>query len=196
MPNYQAGKIYTLRSLSRPDLIYVGSTTQTLAKRLGGHRASFRYWKAGKGHYRTSHDVLEVGDEYIELVESYPCENKMLLTRREGEVMREMECVNKRIEGRTKKEWREEHKEYLREWQKKNFEDNKEARIKSNRDYYCDNKERISKRKKAYYDKHREWLAQKIECDCGAVISRNGKAGHVHTKKHQAWQQLYDFITS
>ena len=40
MPNYQSGKIYTIRCLSSPE-IYVGSTIQTLAVRMGGHRRSY-----------------------------------------------------------------------------------------------------------------------------------------------------------
>ena len=38
MPNYQNGKVYSIRSHSRPDLVYVGSTTQPLSKRFGGHK--------------------------------------------------------------------------------------------------------------------------------------------------------------
>ena len=41
--NYQNGKIYTIRSRSRPDLIYVGSTIQSLSTRFGEHKKTIKY---------------------------------------------------------------------------------------------------------------------------------------------------------
>ena len=38
MPDYNKGKIYTIRCRSDNTLIYVGSTTQPLAKRWGEHK--------------------------------------------------------------------------------------------------------------------------------------------------------------
>ena len=40
MPNYQNGKIYKITS---GDLIYIGSTTQSLAKRWGDHNKDLKY---------------------------------------------------------------------------------------------------------------------------------------------------------
>lgn len=40
MPDYSNGKIYTIRCYSNPNHIYVGSTTQPLSKRFGGHKCS------------------------------------------------------------------------------------------------------------------------------------------------------------
>ena len=46
MPDYSKGKIYTIICRNDPSLIYVGSTIQSLAKRLGGHRKdSIKYEK-------------------------------------------------------------------------------------------------------------------------------------------------------
>ena len=42
MPDYSKGKIYTIRNKNDPSLIYVGSTIQSLAKRLGEHRRHSR----------------------------------------------------------------------------------------------------------------------------------------------------------
>ena len=87
MPNYQNGKIYSIRSRSRPDLVYVGSTTQPLSKRLGEHKTPRKK--------TSSKQIIELGDAYIELIENYSCENKEELLKREGEIMRSMECLNK-----------------------------------------------------------------------------------------------------
>jgi hypothetical protein len=87
MPDYQQGKIYAIRSLSQPDLVYVGSTTQPLPKRFGVHKTP--------NNRSSSKQVINIGDAYIELIEMYPCDNVEQLRQREGEVMRSMDCVNK-----------------------------------------------------------------------------------------------------
>ena len=45
MPNFQNAKIYSIRS-HKTDEIYtmIGSTTQTLAQRIGKHRTNYRMW--------------------------------------------------------------------------------------------------------------------------------------------------------
>jgi len=107
MPNYNNGKIYCLRSHQTND-VYYGSTTQKkLAVRKGGHKADYKRWVAGKGHYKTSFELVKYDDCYIELVELYPCKCKGELERREGEIIRYNECINKSYCcGRTKKEMR------------------------------------------------------------------------------------------
>jgi len=87
MPDYQQGKIYSIRSVSRPDLVYVGSTVQPLSKRFGRHKTP--------ANHTTSKQVIDIGDAYIELIEMYPCDNIEQLRQREGEIMRSMDCVNK-----------------------------------------------------------------------------------------------------
>ena len=68
MRNYQNGKIYTVRSRSRPDLVYVGSTIQPLSVRMGMHRIP--------SNNLSSKQVVVIGDAYIELIELYPCSSK------------------------------------------------------------------------------------------------------------------------
>ncbi len=42
MPNYKNGKIYSVRCYNDDTLIYIGSTTQSLSKRWGDHKDSFK----------------------------------------------------------------------------------------------------------------------------------------------------------
>jgi len=97
MPNYQNGKIYSIRSHSRPDLVYVGSTCRRLSERFSKHKIA--------SNTASSKQIIELGDAYIELIENYACGSKEELNRREGELIRSMDCVNKRIEGRTPTEY-------------------------------------------------------------------------------------------
>jgi len=99
MPDYQKGKIYTIRCRKDPSLIYVGSTTQKLCDRMTTHRNI----KHGCSFYS---QVEDWNDWYIELYEDFPCERREQLVKREGEVTREIGTLNKNIAGRTRQEYR------------------------------------------------------------------------------------------
>ena len=102
--DYQNGKIYCIRS-NQTDDVYYGSTTQPLYKRLSSHKNKFKMWKTQNHHFITSFEILKYDDAYIELVENFPCNSIEELHKREGEIIRANECVNKRIAGRNKKEY-------------------------------------------------------------------------------------------
>jgi hypothetical protein len=171
MPNYQNGQIYALRSYQSDD-VYIGSTTMPLSKRKCNHVSDYKKYKAGtrKGTI-TSFKLCELPDMYIELVEKYPCDNKQELERREGQIIRETECVNKRIAGRTAKEYRTENKEDIKVRHKTYRDANKDKIKKQNHDYYAENKEDVQKRQKKWLDKNvekvkkykSEWCAENAE---------------------------------
>ena len=56
MPNYSKGKIYKIYN---DDLIYIGSTTQTLEQRLKDHLRFYKKYKLVGGCRYTSYDVLD-----------------------------------------------------------------------------------------------------------------------------------------
>ena len=109
MPDYQKGKIYTIRCRDDETLIYVGSSIQRLSVRWGGHKRDMLK-KPNRPLYK---NMLDKGVDmfYIELYEEYPCNAKEQLRKREGVVIREIGTLNKVIAGRTKKE-RESDPEY------------------------------------------------------------------------------------
>jgi len=112
--NYKRSKIYVIRS-HQTDKIYIGSTTSSLAKRFFNHKKDYDCYLSGAKYYLSSFEILQYEDAYIELLEEYPCENRMVLHKREGELIRENNCVNKCIAGRTKKEYQDENKDILNE---------------------------------------------------------------------------------
>ena len=131
---YSNGKIYSLRS-HQTDKIYIGSTIQPLYKRLYGHRT------------KKLNELANYNDVYIELIEEYPCNNKMELERKEGEHIRANDCVNKLIAGRTNKQYRIDNKET-----KKQYDiSNKDKISEYQKQYYIDNKDKISEKHKQYY---------------------------------------------
>jgi adenylate kinase family enzyme len=160
MPDYSKGKIYKLWS-PQGEEIYIGSTTETLARRKSGHKC-----------LDCSSKILfeKYDDVRIELIEEYPCKNKMELNKREGHHIRNNNCVNKITPCRTTKEWREDNKERFQNNQKKYNDANKEKY----KEYYEDNKEEILKK-----------MRQKITCECGSEISMGHLTRHKKiSKKH------------
>jgi hypothetical protein len=168
MTDYSQGKIYVLKS-SQTDDVYIGSTKETLEDRFDSHKRDYKKWLNGKTHYITSFDLMKYDDVYIELLEDYPCNSKKELELEEGKYQRIMNCVNKRIEGRTHKEWIEDHREEIKEYQKKYREDNKEHL----KEYREDNK-----------DKYKDKYKQKFKCICGKEIRRDNKRRHEKSTVH------------
>ena len=172
--DYHNGKIYVLRS-HQTDKIYIGSTTTKLTKRLSKHKSDFKYWKNGKYIYVSSYELMKYDDVYIELLELCPCDNKMELCKREGELIREMECVNKRIEGRTDKEYRADNKEKIKEYQKEWFESNKD---------------KMKEYRKVYYEANEDKRKMKNECECGGKYTHQHKSKHFKSQKHLNYKPL------
>ena len=139
-------------------LEYYGSTTQTLSQRLGGHARNHRKWQAGKYHYVSSFEVLRFPDARIELVEIVDTKLKSILQAREGYYIRNFECVNKNVAGRTQAEW------------------------------YVDNRETILQKQNTYKATHRAEIAVrdgvKVECPCGTTCEKLHLSVHKKSKKH------------
>lgn len=83
MPNYQLGKIYKLISANCAKH-YIGSTTvDQLCKRLRGHKARYQAWLNGYHNYVTSFELVKQPDCTIVLLETFPCNSKDELFKRE-----------------------------------------------------------------------------------------------------------------
>jgi hypothetical protein len=204
MPNYQDGKIYTIRNYADNEMVYVGSTTQTLSRRLAKHRGDCKTGvKVSLYSHITDNDW---SNWYIELYEYYPCNNRTELDRREGEVIRDIGTINKCIAGRTPKEWREDNVEYIKkyrednaeyfkeyrednaeyfkEYQKKWREGNPEYYKEYYKKYYEDNSDKIKEKDKKYYEKNADKIKEKVCCNiCGAFSSKNNLERHQKSKK-------------
>lgn len=174
MPDYSQGKIYAIRSHQTDD-IYIGSTIDTLARRMVGHRQAYKRHQNGKTNFVSSFNIIKYDDAYIELMEECKCENKAQLHKREGQLIRENACVNKLIAGRTKAEHYQDNKEAILEQKKQYHQDNKGRKKEYNKQYREANKEKI-----------REKKSKKFNCECGNTYTRGHKARHMKTKIHKA----------
>jgi hypothetical protein len=206
MVNYSNGKIYKIES-HLGDKIYIGSTTkQYLSQRMDQHRGDYKVWKNGKTGKTTSFELFnEYGVEncQIILLESCPCNTKDELISRESHYIKSLDCVNKKIEGRTKKEWLDDNKgsileknkvyyevnkEKLNEQSKIYYQENKETIIENNKMYYETNKDERKKRSNEYYEKNKdkiiEYRRSIFNCECGVTCAILSKTKHFKSKKH------------
>ena len=199
---YQNGKIYTIRCKTDDKLIYVGSTIQPLYKRFWEHKK--KCFDETQPHYtkylyRTIREMNNINDWYIELYETFSCNSKEELHKREGEIIRELGNLNTKIEGRTDKEYYEDNKERYKE----KYAQNKEIYLNRVKIYRENNKEKVQEQSKRKYEKHKEAYLQKqkeyrennkdrikerdsekIICECGCEVRKDGLRRHIKTQKH------------
>ena len=193
MPDYTKGRVYVVHN-TFDTRKYVGSTTGSLAKRMGEHR-----WAANHGNERPLYVAMRehgVDKFYIQHVKDYACERKEQLNAEEGRVMREMNTLapngyNLFLAGRKTKEWiadnkerydarvreyrathQEELKAYFREQHAKNRDTNNAKR----REYRSAHLEAEAAAKKAYYETHKAEVIAKV---------RDYQAAHAEERKTQ-----------
>src|SRR5579875_2208461 len=145
-PDYSKSKVYKIECLLDPDFpVYIGATTRSLAERFAQHKVHYKQWKEEKKNWTSSFELFEkygLEDCVITLLEECPCENKEQLNVFERKWIRNLNCVNKRQPGRTKKEYQEANKEKIAEHKKKYREENKEKIAEYQKVYREENKEK------------------------------------------------------
>ena len=150
MPDYSKAQIYKVWD-NGYNQCYIGSTINSLSKRMEGHRAEYTKYKNGKCNCVS---VFSLFDEYgvenckIEWVEDYPCNSKKELEAREGKHQKENDCINKRIAGRTDKQY---------------YDDNRDEILKQKKEYYNEHVEEIKHRNKNYYETNRAQVLEQRE---------------------------------
>jgi hypothetical protein len=191
MPDYKNGKIYTIRCKTNKDLIYVGSTCQSLAKRWDNHKQSSKQEKSkDRLIFKTIADNGGFTNFYIELHENYDCNSIEELLKREGEITREIGNMNSQIAGRTIKQWYEDNKETCKTKNQEYYINNIESIKEQKKKYREETKEHKNKGDKEYYEKNKETILERALapciCDCGCTVNHSHMSRHKKTKKHIA----------
>ena len=193
MNKYHNGKIYKIVDNAYTKQ-YIGSTTESLSRRMSKHRHQYKLYQEGKKQKMNSADIFdEFGVENckIELIEYCKCETKEELLKREGEHIKNCECVNRFIAGRTPAQF---------------YQDNKERKCAESNAYYHAHKTEIAEKAKIYREKtkeqkretdrlyrekNREQIKQKknmkVVCECGATHTHCYTAQHKRSNKHQEY---------
>lgn len=197
MVNYQNGKIYKIESIEG-DCVYYGSSCGSLPKRMAKHRYNYKI-----NTRITSGQILCFDDAKIYLVEKYPCNTKEELLAREGYYIKNNDCVNRCIAGRTHKEYYLDNKEKRLKQNKERYQDNKTEILKERKKYYNKNRDKTLDNVKKYYEKNKQnkieyaskyrdinkeklknIASSRIICDCGMDIRFGDRRRHERTKYH------------
>ena len=163
MDRYKKGKIYKIVDVGF-NKCYYGSTTEPLSKRMERHRKDYKEFLQNGKNYTRSLDILceyGVGNCKILLVEDFPCETKEQLLRREGEYIKNNECVNKQVAGRTRKEYYQDNSEILRQKSNDYYKENTKACNERSKQYVESHKEEIVEYKRQWYEQNKEHRHQK-----------------------------------
>ena len=167
MNRYENGKIYKIVDVGYT-MTYIGSTCEPLCNRFAKHKEKYKQYMNNKAD--CDRRVNRIFDEYgmenckIELIEYFPCHTREELLRQEGKHIRENECVNKIVSGRTRQEYKDEHREHILEKQREHYYENHDY-IRYQRKILDDlNREKVNERAKGYYQKRKDRLSEKIMC--------------------------------
>jgi len=183
--NYQNGKVYIIISKIDRTMTYIGSTCESLSKRLCNHRAASKLAK--NKNFRIYQYFLEHGwaNAEISLLETCPCKNKMELLMKEREYKDKLNPSLNMInpyttddEKKKQKKKREElHKEKIKQQHKQWEEQHKEKRKEQN---------------KKWHEQHKT----KTECpNCKRTLLIRNLEKHMETKtcQEQYFRTKYAF---
>ena len=195
MNRYENGKIYKIVDVGYR-MTYIGSTCEPLCNRFAKHKQKYTEYINNKAD--RDRRVNRIFDEFgvknckIELIEYFPCHTREELLKQEGKHIRENDCVNKIVSGRTQKEYQDEHREHILEKKKEYYYENHDY-IRYQRKILDDlNREKVNERAKGYYQKRKDRLSEKIMCGCGKDYTYGHKARHEKSERHKQYLQTLE----
>ena len=165
--------------------VYIGSTCRTLKRRLSGHKSDYKRFLKGDFSNVKSFDIIKNNDYKIELLENCNIKTKQELLQREKYFIKNNDCLNKVVPGRSRREYKDDNKDKIKVSAKNYYianqdklkiyrNDNKDKRKDYNKQYRIDNKDKINIKRN-----------EKHNCLCGSKYTIQHKARHFKTTKHQ-----------
>jgi len=190
---------------------YVGHTTNFI-KRKQHHKESCIN-PNNKGYHLKVYQMMRENGGWINWsmieIEKFPCNDHNEATKQERYWYEVLNAnMNHLNPNRTKKEYRDSHKEEIAKqgkeyrdshkekifMQRKQFRDNHKDELKEKKhEFYEQHKEQILLHQKEYKEKHKEEIKLKRAviyiCICGISYTNNHKSRHEKSKKHQEFIQ-------
>jgi len=137
--DYSKCLIYKIQHKDNNDLLYVGHTTN-FTKRKNEHKSRVICEMNKEYNHKVYQMIRENGgwdDFNMVVIKDFPCENKQQATTEEDRIMREMKAtMNTFRASRSRKEYRQDNKEYFINYKAEYFQKNKE-RITSKNNKVC-----------------------------------------------------------
>ena len=204
---YQNGCVYKI-VCKDPEVTecYVGSCCN-FTRRKYGHKSDCHNINRKNYNLKVYTFIREHGGwdnwEMIQL-KHYHCNSKRELELEERKHFEELKAtLNTQVPTRNQKQYRQDNKEKLAEYNKQQYQNNKEKIAEYNKQYRQNNKEKIAEQNKQYQEDNKEKLAekhkqhyqnnkekiaeqkkQKFECECGGRYTQVNKSKHHKSKKH------------
>ena len=181
-PNYGNGKIYKIVN-GIDNEIYVGSTINTLAKRMDQHRKKIG---VRKSKLYTKMNNLGIDNFRIILIEMYPCNNRDELTAREQALIDQLKPVlNTRSAAFAVAIPKVDPRTLFDNYDEASEKDKCKMYAQANKDYM-----KICVR--AYCEKNKDAINAKrsevIHCACGREVTQRHISRHEKSKAHTDWQ--------
>jgi hypothetical protein len=154
---YINGKIYKITDNAYSEC-YIGSTLEILSRRMASHRSGYKRFQENKPvSYTCVYDIfIKYGLENckIELIELVPCNTLMELRQKEGYYIKNSECVNKYIPGRSRQEYAIDNKDILKEKRQISNDLNSDIISEKMKLYRLKNLDRTKQYNKEYKEQH------------------------------------------
>ena len=160
--DYSKCVIYKIQHKDNNDLLYVGHTTN-FTKRKYEHKSGVNNEKGNAYNHKVYQMIRENGgwlDFNMVEVKDFPCENNRQATTEEDRIMREMKATLNTIRAsHSRKEYRQDNKEQIKEYKQQYNEKNKE-KIQEHKNKVC-------------------------ICECGKKYTHSHKLRHEKSKFHK-----------
>jgi len=192
------GKVYKIIH-NQSNIIYIGSTTDTLRNR----------WQEHKHRFNQNNRSISIYPYF----EKYGIENFKIILIKEYEVcdrkhifayeqlwINKLSNINKYksfqplhkehkrqydiIHKEHKIQYRKNNKEYIAEKTRKWYANNTKKALEYKKEYNNNNKESINNYKKEWYEKQKNEKSKKINCECGSIVAKYSLNKHLTSKKH------------
>jgi len=190
LSKYKDGKIYKLQC--KDGHYYIGSTIQTLTNRFSSHKSAS---KTQTSHAYQYINTIGWENVMIELLEVYPCKSKAELVKKEDDYLKQHienpMCLNRHRSYLTaeedkqkKKQYYEENKEDLLEYQRKYKEENRDYILHRSAHYRLTHAEELAEKQKEYVTKNKEKVKE-------ARHQRYEKNKEIELQQHKEYVQSH-----
>lgn len=152
------GRVYKIIHM-QSNICYVGSTFNTIRDRFYRHQTGFRHWESDKGKNKLS--IYPFFKQYgidqfkMVLIKEYQVCDKNHLEVYEQLWINKLKPINKKssfsIKYLSKKQYRTEHAEEIKEAQHKYHIENREVLLEKSKQYRAEHKEQIVESRQKYY---------------------------------------------
>ena len=171
---------------------YVGHTTD-FTQRKCQHKTACKNKNAIGYHLYLYSFIRENGgfnNWEMVLIDKRQCNDVLEARKIEREYIEKLKAsLNKTIPSRTKKQYAEDTREHIQEYQKKYCLHHKEEKKEYDKIYREQNKDKKRETDRLYREKNKEKVkaqkGQRFICECGSPYTQCHKREHERTQKHQ-----------